>query len=33
MIEYKLLHGDCLEEMRKMPDGGGGCDVYISTIQ
>ena len=21
MIEYKLIHGDCLEEMRKMPDG------------
>lgn len=21
MIEYKLINGDCLEEMRKMPDG------------
>lgn len=29
MIEYKLLHGDCLEEMRKMPD--GGVDVTFTS--
>ena len=29
MIEYKLINGDCLEEMRKMPS--GGVDVVFTS--
>lgn len=29
MIDYSIIHGDCLEEMRKMPD--GYCDVIFTS--
>ena len=33
MIDYRLILGDCLEEMRKMEEGGGRRDNHVTTLQ